>query len=38
MRHDDIGIVPLRNETPPTSGRAAWDGAAIMLLDVKSTR
>ena len=32
LRHNDVGIVALRNKPPESSGRDTWDGAAIMLL------
>ncbi len=32
VRHSDVGIVPLLNTPPQSSGRGSWDGAAIMLL------
>ncbi len=38
LRHSDLGIVPLRNKPPQSAGRESWDGAAIMLLKVKSTK
>ena len=38
LRHSDIGIVPLRNKPPQSAGRDNWDGAAIMLLKVKSNK
>jgi hypothetical protein len=34
VRHSDIGIVPLLNTPPQSSGLGSWDGAAIMLLKV----
>ena len=38
VRHSDVGIVPLLNTPPQSSGRASWDGAAIMLLNVDSKK
>ncbi len=37
LRHSDLGIVPLRSTPPQNAGRDRWDGAAIMLLKVKSS-
>jgi phospholipid/cholesterol/gamma-HCH transport system substrate-binding protein len=36
LRHSNLGIVPLRNQPPQSAGRNVWDGAAIMLLAMKS--
>jgi phospholipid/cholesterol/gamma-HCH transport system substrate-binding protein len=38
VRHSDIGIVPLLSTPPRGSGRASWDGAAIMLLKVDAKK
>jgi phospholipid/cholesterol/gamma-HCH transport system substrate-binding protein len=38
IRHSDVGIVPLLNTPPQSSGRASWDGAAIMLLKVDARK
>jgi phospholipid/cholesterol/gamma-HCH transport system substrate-binding protein len=38
LRHSDLGIVPLRNKPPESAGRESWDGAAIMLLQVRSNK
>ncbi len=38
LRHSDLGVVPLRNKPPESAGRDSWDGAAIMLLNVKSNK
>ena len=38
LRHSDLGIVPLRSTPPQNAGRDRWDGAAIMLLKVKSSK
>ncbi len=31
--HSDVGIVPLRDKPPPSSGRDTWNGVAIVLFD-----
>jgi phospholipid/cholesterol/gamma-HCH transport system substrate-binding protein len=38
LRHTDLGIVPLRNKPPHSAGRDSWDGAAIMMLQVRSNK
>ena len=38
LRHSNVGIVPLRNKPPQSAGRDSWDGAAIMLMNLKSTK
>ena len=38
VRHSDVGIVPLLNTPPRSSGRGSWDGAAIMLLKVDAKK
>jgi phospholipid/cholesterol/gamma-HCH transport system substrate-binding protein len=33
LRHDDVGIVPLRDKPPHCAGRNTWNGVAIVLFD-----
>jgi phospholipid/cholesterol/gamma-HCH transport system substrate-binding protein len=33
LRHDDVGIVPLRDKPPHCAGRDSWNGVAIVLID-----
>ena len=35
LRHNNVGIVALRDKPPQNAGRDRWDGAAIMILAVK---
>ncbi len=32
LKSTNIGLVPLNSTTPPSSGKASWDGACIVLL------
>jgi hypothetical protein len=32
LRSQDIGVISLMATPPPSSGRASWDGACIVLL------
>ena len=36
LRHDSIGVVPLRAQPPQSADRDKWDGAAIVLLAQKA--
>ena len=38
LRHSDIGIVPLGNKPPQNAGRNIWNGAAIVLPELKAKR